>query len=166
MNNFHRSPRPLLALTLLAALFFSLIWAVLPASAAPVDVYTTPGQHAINGREWSTSCYAYSSTINRCSTELLVDGEWVHNNLTYLPVPRGWWGDNPMANTGEWTDGLGYEWRTECDTAATGRGACRVYIWDGFTWVVNNIVLFGAPYCPEYNQGPLSPGCYATKTGN
>ena len=84
---------------------------------------------------------------------------WVFNNLTYLPyMTRAQWGENNLVNSGHFNSG-GRKWRTECDTAATGRGACRSYIWlphvieaypaDGATayrvtskWVFNNLFLF------------------------
>ncbi|RMB60036.1 glycoside hydrolase family 3 N-terminal domain-containing protein [Tessaracoccus antarcticus] len=134
-----------------------------PVLRAPYEV---PGFHQINGRWWFTQCEPYSQTT-RCRTEIwsstvryvagayVVDTGWHFNNLTYLPyMTRQKWGSNPLANTGEWTSG-GRRWRTECDTAATGRGGCRSYIWmsvvvpDGGgghrmkdQFVVNNIVRF------------------------
>ena len=76
------------------------------------------------------------------------------NNLTYLPeMTRAAWGDNLLANTGEWVVD-GRRWRTECDTSTTGRGGCRSYIEarvveataTGYRWVstevFNNLVLF------------------------
>ena len=129
------------------------------------NVYTTPGDHVVNGRKWRTSCEKYSSTI-RCRAEILatqvvkVDGRWtqrtgyVFNNLTYLPLESGTWGKNPLANTGSWVDANGRGWRTECNTATTGRGGCRTYIvtdvtrYDDYNvryvterrWVFNNVV--------------------------
>jgi len=132
--------------------------------------YTLPGLHEVNGRQWYTTCQKYSIT-ERCRTEIwadtvvTVDGRhqvkkaWVFNNLTYVKSPRSAWLGNPLAETGEWTAEDGRQWRTECDTAATGTGACRSYVRatlisaqpDGrggyrFTqvndWTVNNIVLF------------------------
>ena len=53
---------------------------------------------------------------------------WTFNNLTYLPLmTREQWKGNPLAESGTWTSN-GRQWRTECDTAATGRGGCRSYI--------------------------------------
>lgn len=129
------------------------------------NVYTTPGDHVVNGRKWRTSCEKYSTTI-RCRAEILatqvvkVDGRWtqrtgyVFNNLTYLPLMSGTWGKNPLANTGSWVDANGRGWRTECNTATTGRGGCRTYIvtdvtrYDDYNvryvterrWVFNNVV--------------------------
>lgn len=106
----------------------------------------------------------------RCRTDIwstqvkVVDGRhtritgWNFNNLSYLPqLTRAQWGTNPLANTGSFTS-AGYRWRTECDTANTGRGGCRSYIWTqvvvpsqgaaGWTystrweWVFNNQVAF------------------------
>ncbi|MDO5735938.1 MAG: hypothetical protein Q4P15_05640, partial [Propionibacteriaceae bacterium] len=140
---------------------------------APVDeitVYTTPGFHKLNGRSWYTTCEPYSQTI-RCTTDIwstqvqlrggkfLKETGWHFNNLTYLPeMTRAQWGLNPLANTGAFTS-AGRQWRTECDTAVTGRGACRSYIWSKQVaatqlsngswsyavvedWVFNNIVRF------------------------
>ena len=139
------------------------------ATTTPVDVYSTPGLHFVNGRHWSTRCEPYSKTV-RCFTEIWgtkvtqQDGTyvqtngWIFNNLTYLPSPRALWKNNPLGNTGEWTATDGRKWRTECDTAATGRGGCRSEslvsvieahkTTNGWTykhvnkWVLNNIVRF------------------------
>nr|WP_255436422.1 metallophosphoesterase [Tessaracoccus sp. MC1756] len=135
--------------------------------------YTKPGVHRnLNGRDWNTTCEPYSQT-ERCRTEIwatvvkVVDGEyvrtsgWAFNNLTYLPLmKRAAWAGNPLGEAGEFTSG-GRRWKTECDTAATGRGACRSYTMTtvysatpkaagGYTfaqkndWVFNNLVLFRA----------------------
>src|SRR5690606_1344994 len=81
------------------------------AATSTVDVYTTPGRHSVNGREWLTTCGAYSSVIDRCRTEILASTvvksgssyrhvqAWVFNNLTYLPAPRAAWRGNPLAET-------------------------------------------------------------------
>ena len=56
--------------------------AVSPPSAAAAGVYTTPGRHFVNGREWNTVCERYSVTVERCRTEILgsrlsqVGGVW------------------------------------------------------------------------------------------
>ncbi|GAA4893313.1 hypothetical protein GCM10025789_08090 [Tessaracoccus lubricantis] len=146
-----------------------------PTTAAPKpevrDVYNTPGLHMVGGRQWFTACEPYSQTV-RCRTMIMAstvterDGRfsvtngWVFNNLTYLPqMTRAQWGTNPLAKTGAWTAADGRKWRTECDTAATGRGGCRSYLTasviatvrqaDGssrYEWVtkevLNNIVRF------------------------
>ena len=135
------------------------------ASAADADVYTTPGGHNVNGRLWNTDCSQYSSSVIRCRTEIFANfvvreddryirvHGWAFNNLTYLPSDRAQWAGNPLAKTGSFTKD-GREWRTECDTAATGRGACRSYIKTKFAayedgrfvtkneFVFNNIVRF------------------------
>lgn len=85
---------------------------------------------------------------------------WSFNNLTYLPyMSREQWKDNPLGHATRWTAADGRQWATECDTAATGRGACRSYtlttvysakpkVGGGYAftqsqqWVFNNIVLF------------------------
>ncbi|RMB61900.1 endo-1,4-beta-xylanase [Tessaracoccus antarcticus] len=136
------------------------------------DLYTTPGFHRVNGRDWFTTCEPYSQTV-RCTTKIWATtttrsasgsyvntNGWVFNNLTYLPMmTRKAWGANPLANTGEFMSN-GRSWRTECDTAATGRNGCRSFIWiknvvtptalpgGGYsyklvdTWVFNNLVRF------------------------
>lgn len=140
------------------------------SGGSDVDVYTTPGHHHVNGREWNTACEPYSQT-SRCRTEIVatqvryangsysrVTG-WAFNNLTYLPSERSLWRQNPLGHDGSWTADDGRRWRTECDTAATGRNGCRSYTWatvlgavarsgGGYTytrenkWVFNNIVRF------------------------
>lgn len=135
----------------------------------PFDVYTTPGEHLHNGRRWKTSCEPYSQT-SRCRTEIWattvtqvggrfqqVNG-WAFNNLTYLPMPRATWRENPLASSGTFTS-QGRQWRTECDTAATGRNGCRSYIHADYIessiassgnrtfrwvrgWLFNNMVRF------------------------
>ena len=108
-------------------------------------MYERPGYHNVNGRQWFTHCEPSSQTV-RCWTYIwatdvqVVQGRfvstngWVFNNLTYLPMmKRAQWAGNPLASTGEFTS-AGRQWRTECDTAVTGRGGCRSYIH------VNNVV--------------------------
>lgn len=126
------------------------IWSGETRISCEVNVYTTPGEHYVNGREWRTSCEKYSITT-RCRTEIKSGGQYVFNNLTYLSSPRSAWANNLLggkgiiAFSGEWLS-ADRQWRTECDTSATGRGGCRAYIlsWNGqeWTWVFNNIVLF------------------------
>lgn len=134
--------------------------------------YTLEGDHTVNGRQWRTSCEPYSQT-ERCRTEIWAttvaiengrfvrkDG-WAFNNLTYLPfMSEAAWQGNPLAshNMDGFSSG-GRQWRTECHTERTGRGACRSYTLTtvyaatarpagGYTfsqstqWVFNNIVLF------------------------
>ncbi|MEO7588750.1 MAG: CAP domain-containing protein [Arachnia sp.] len=130
-----------------------------------VDVYVTPGTHHINGRDWRTACSLYSSTVDRCRTEIwattatdtggnwVQTNGWVFNNLTYKPSPRGNWQGNPLATPGTHIVN-GRLWRTQCDNAWTGRNACRSEIWATVvayengayrhktTWVFNNIAIF------------------------
>ena len=138
------------------------------------DVYTTPGLWDYNGRKWRTTCEPYSQT-ERCRTEIWatqiiysagtfsrVDG-YAFNNLTYKPSARSLWKANHLGGLGQvgynstWTKD-GRQWRTECDTALTGKGGCRAwtmtsvaeqYTSGGRTqyrvvkkWVFNNIVKF------------------------
>lgn len=110
-----------------------------PPAPKPLDIYTAPGEHLVNGRRWRTACEPYSRT-ERCRTEIWattvaqVGGRFVHtngwafNNLTYKTSPRAMWKGNPLAATGSWTAVDGRKWRTECDTPATGRNGCRSYI--------------------------------------
>lgn len=137
-----------------------------------MEVYTIEGTRTVNGRQWRTSCEGYSATA-RCRTEIWAtvisrtpagsfqrtDG-WAFNSLTYRWSERSLWSSNPLAAYGRvggtttWTSIEGRQWRTECDTASTGRGACRSYLYatvysavnGGFetrnTWVFNNQVLF------------------------
>lgn len=138
--------------------------------AKAFDVYTTPGEHSLNGRQWRTWCERYSQTA-RCRTEiistvvLVSNGRyhrahtWTFNNLTYVSSPEWMWVGNPLATPGEHTVG-GRRWRTECRTPETGYG-CRSWILadvvqavasssGGYTyvkktiWVFNNIIQFGA----------------------
>ncbi|MCG6567526.1 hypothetical protein [Tessaracoccus sp. ZS01] len=131
-----------------------------------LEVYTVPGERTVNSRQWRTTCEPYSATA-RCRTEIwasvitLKDGRylktdgWAFNSLTYRWSDRALWKNNPLGNTTTgWTATDGRRWRTECDTATTGRGACRSYIQatvisttvSGYrqetTWVFNNQVLF------------------------
>lgn len=145
----------------------------LSPAQAEVDVYTTEGIHQVNDRTWRTECETYSQT-ERCRTEIMatvvaqVDGKfvqttgWAFNNLTYLPkMTRAQWAQNPLGYPGAWTAEDGRKWRTECDTAATGRGGCRSYIWTDLVrstqatdgswthtrdqdWVFNNMVRFSS----------------------
>ncbi len=105
----------------------------------PQQLYSTPGVHFVNGRYWRTTCESYSSTVVRCTTDIYAtrvflsngrwytNNDWAFNNLSYLPSPREHWAANNLGKTGSWTADDGRKWRTECDTPATGRGACRNY---------------------------------------
>lgn len=140
-----------------------------PVASADVDVYSTPGYHNINGREWFTKCEPYSQTT-RCRTEIkaTVVGYdsakkqyfqrygWAFNNLTYLESDWAMWKGNPLAAPGGWTAPDGRNWSTECNTAQTGRNGCRSYAQVYVTsynratnqysvnhqWVFNNITRF------------------------
>ena len=104
----------------------------------PHLVYVTPGEHVVNGRRWRTSCEPYSvtercrteiwaTTVSQVGTRFVQSNGWVFNNLTYKPSPKSVWKGNPLSFTGTWTKD-GRQWRTECDTPATGRNGCRSYL--------------------------------------
>ena len=69
----------------------------------------------------------WGTTVKKAGAGYTVSNGWMFNNLTYLPSRRALWAGNPLGNTGAWTASDGRRWRTECDTAATGRGGCRSY---------------------------------------
>ena len=140
----------------------------MPVASADIDVYTTPGEHTVNGRKWRTWCEPYSQTV-RCRTEIWATtvtysggtyrsmNWWTFNNLTYVSAPPSLWKGNPLATPGEHII-AGRKWQTECHTARTGNG-CRAYVWadvvvaaktsSGWRYsmqrklVFNNIVQFG-----------------------
>lgn len=152
-------------------------------AAAEFDVYSTPGYHTINGRQWHTWCEPYSQT-ERCHTNILatqvryengayVQSEgWVFNNLTYLAgMTRAEWKGNPLGASGSWTATDGRQWHTECDTAATGRGGCRSYIFGSAIgvvsqnptaygwindWIFNSMVRFKEPAPAPPPAGPCN----------
>ncbi len=110
------------------------------------DLYETPGFHDVNGRKWMTTCEPYSTTV-RCWTYIWgtkvhysggkfvqVNG-WNFNNLTYVAAPRAIWEGNKLAYTNEWTASDGRQWRTECETAQTGRNGCR-------SWVKSDVIEY------------------------
>src|SRR5699024_5733724 len=112
------------------------------ASPKPVggaDLYETPGFHKSGGRDWMTVCEPYSQTI-RCHTfiwgtqvhqsggQFVQTNGWTFNNLTYVASPKAMWANNPLGNTGRWTDDAGRNWRTECNTPAVGGNGCRTYV--------------------------------------
>ena len=164
------SRRILAAFTAALTLAAGALVATAPSAAA--DVYTEPGYHVVNGREWRTTCEPYSQT-KRCRTEIKASTVirtgaryvqttgWVFNNLTYLPSDARLWAGNPLARTGQWTASDGRLWRTECNTPATGRNGCRSYSMVDVVaavrstrgtsfvkqrqWVLNNIVQFTTP---------------------
>lgn len=139
-----RWSRRFAALTASVVLLIGAGVATAPTARAEVDVYSTPGTHHLNGRDWRTTCEPYSQT-HRCRTEIRatqvtqVNGKfvaktgWYFNNLTYLSSPRSLWTTNPLGGYGTyggsatWTAPDGRHWRTVCDTAATGRNGCRSY---------------------------------------
>ncbi len=161
------------------------------------SIYTTPGGHIANGRQWNTTCEKYSSNVVRCSTNIwattvtYANGRyvprtgWTFNNLSYLPSPRASWATNNLGRTNPAWTSAGRQWRTECDTAATGRGGCRSYMLvktvaavntrSGTTyvnkdaWVFNNLVLFSSSSVPAVATIPAwiidSPGQWLEPQG-
>lgn len=113
------------------------------ANASGGDVYTTPGLHDSGGREWRTTCGKYSSVIDRCFTEIKSGGEWVHNNISYLPVAHKAWGDNPFANSGLF-ESNGRDWATICNDSWTGKNACRTFVRNvnNHQWDFNSVTYF------------------------
>ena len=134
-------------------------------AAAKVNVYTTPGKHTVNGRQWNTVCGKYSSTLRRCRAEILTGGKWEFNNLTYLPVRRNNWGDNPLARPGYFTSG-GREWMTSCNDEWTGQNGCRAFIKNAGKWVFNNIVTYtpGSANYPKFSLNTDTGEFKATAT--
>lgn len=153
------------------------------AQAVEPTVYTQPGDHFVNGRYWKTTCDMYSSNVVRCQTKIwgtkriahngtyYNHNGWVFNNLTYLPSDEAQWAGNPLAIDGsEWTATDGRKWRTECNTATTGRGGCRSYTWTTTVvlangqyrqqnqWVLNNILQFSTALLPAQKTIlPMAP---------
>lgn len=146
-------------------------WAPKPAKSA-AQVYQQTGTWTFNGRTWTTMCSPYSSQVERCSTDIwgtvvtyangkfTPTNKWVFNNLTYKTSPRSIWAPgDPLVTPGEHNSG-GRKWKTECNTAWTGQGACRSQIWSTFAgvkdgkyqhitqWVFNNIVNLTPVKCP------------------
>ncbi|MCC2594341.1 L,D-transpeptidase [Tessaracoccus sp. OS52] len=144
------------------------------------SVYTQPGDHLVNDRYWHTECAMYSSKIVRCTTDIwatkvvtyagkyYTHNGWVFNNMTYLPAPKSVWGTNPLANTGIWTASDGRQWKTECNTAATGTNGCRSYAMAKVVdsaggrfvasnkFVLNNIVMFSTSKIAHQKTIPAS----------
>ncbi|VEP39932.1 MULTISPECIES: M15 family metallopeptidase [Tessaracoccus] len=166
----------------LAAMVLGLTATPPAPEAAALDVYTTPGTHELNGRTWRTACEAYSPSVERCRTEIeahqvvytggryVMRYGWTFNNLTYKPSSRVQWIGNILATPGEHTVN-GRRWKTECDSAWTGVGACRSLIWSTTyqvvagsyvrvpAWVFNNIVNFAPePVTDQFcAAAPISP---------
>lgn len=131
------------ALAILAVTAVALAGAVIapaPAQAA-VNVYTTPGRHTVDGRQWNTECAEYDAKITRCRAEIKSNGKWVFNNLTYLAADRDDWYDNPLARAGSFSS-EDRDWRTSCNDEWTGVSACRSFIKTKGKWIFNNLVYF------------------------
>ena len=157
---------PLLMAALLGSIL-GLIPLTAQANSGSSDskVYTQPGDHLVNGRYWKTTCEKYSSTVVRCTTNLYTEKRaasgakyngWVFKTLTYLPSSRSAWSSNPLGKKASWTASDGRKWKTECDTAATGRGGCRTYTLTGGKWVVNNLMQFSTASLPAVTSIPAA----------
>ncbi len=173
--------RKLLAVSAAAIVAMASGVTVAQADSTP-SVYDTPGGQISGDRLWRTGCEKYSTNVVRCKAEIwgtqvtYVKGRyvqttgWTFNNLSYLPSPRVTWVGNKLGQTNaKWYSG-GKTWKTECDTATTGRGGCRSYVWtkkviavksgSGYTyknneqWVFNNLVLFSSTAVPAVNKVP------------
>jgi len=152
-----------------------------PAALTPAQaLYVTPGYHNVNGRWWKTRCEMYSSTIVRCFTDIYAtvivrinnkwykQNTWTFNNLTYLPSPESMWAGNRLASTNSWYAEDGRRWKNECNTAATGTGACRSYIWGAlptlvggqvqqvYDWRFNGFVNFSSDARPAVTTIPAA----------
>ncbi len=169
---------------------------VAQADSTP-DPYVSPGGHISGGRLWDTTCEKYSSDVVRCRTNIwatqvhYVKGRyvkktgWTFNNLSYLPSPKASWAGNNLGRpNNRWISG-GKTWRTECDTAVTGKGGCRSYVWTKQVqakksgsqwvysntegWVFNNLVLFSSAKVPAVSVVPNwvvdCPGQYIEPKG-
>ena len=173
--------RPLLVALVAAAVGFgTTVTAQADGTSTVQQLYSTPGNHLVNGRHWRTTCETYSSTVVRCTTDIyatkvLLDkgrwytsNDWVFNNLSYLPSPRAHWDGNKLGSTGSWTATDGRKWETQCDTPATGRGACRNYVMatvaslkngrveQNRTRVFNSMVVFETPASPWVKAIPAA----------
>lgn len=162
-------------LMLAAILGATLGMAAWPQSAQALEptVYNQPGDHYVNDRFWKTECEMYSSTVVRCSTDIWATkvvahggnyynhNGWVFNNLTYLPSNRAQWNGNKLSQTTSWYAEDGRRWKSECDTAATGKGGCRAYTYSTEMinkggkfvkrndWKFNNIIQFATASVPQ-----------------
>ncbi|AQP44424.1 hypothetical protein RPIT_06025 [Tessaracoccus flavus] len=99
--------------------------------------------------------------MKRTGSTYTLERGWAFNNLTYLPfMKQSQWANNPLGRPGTFVGGDGAQWRTECNTAATGGNGCRAYRLTtvyfakptssgGYTfgqqnqWALNHIVMFG-----------------------
>ncbi|GAB3815769.1 hypothetical protein GCM10028820_13900 [Tessaracoccus terricola] len=177
-----------LLVPVLLAMVIAPLMLVAPQARADVDIYTTPGYHDVNGRRWHTACEPYSQT-KRCTTQIwgttvkdvggrfVQSNEWLFNNLTYAASDRSLWRTNPLGANGiqngsvSWTADDGRKWRTECDTATTGRNGCRSYVearvvdsylnrngTRGYQWVTkwifNNMVRFNPGSAVPFPSAP------------
>ncbi|WP_185975677.1 prenyltransferase/squalene oxidase repeat-containing protein [Tessaracoccus rhinocerotis] len=133
------SPAPTVTVTATAtATATATVTSTAPATGGR-DLYETPGFHTSGGRNWMTVCEPYSlttrcwtyiwgTTVHEASGVFVPVNGWQFNNLTYVASPRSSWADNPLGHSGRWTAEDGRQWRTECDTAVTGKNGCRSYV--------------------------------------
>ena len=122
---------------------------------ALASVYTTPGSTISAGREWRTSCRAYSSTARRCITSLYVSwiqrsstgyrtvAGWRTNNVTFMDQGNLAWAGNRLARPGSWTS-AGRRWLTTCGPSTSqGPRQCRANIWStGLRWSRGHVVQY------------------------
>ncbi|GAB3813369.1 hypothetical protein GCM10028820_07990 [Tessaracoccus terricola] len=118
-------------------------WARTGTAKVQMNLYTTPGERTVNGRQWRTTCEKYSHS-QRCRTEIWATqvvkengrwtqrNGWVFNNLTYLPMlqPHSWVGTK-LGSSLSWSSadgGVIRDWKTVCDDPSVGRDTCRTYI--------------------------------------
>lgn len=167
--------------TILLAIVMAL--ATAPFARADADLYVTPGDHTVNGRQWRTTCEPYSVT-ERCRTEIwgsvverrggtyVVANGWMFNNLTYVASPYSVWMQNSLAQSFDrlTMSGSDRTWRSECFTALTGRG-CRGWVEATVIetqrtatgsnvyrkvdkWVLNHMIRFDStPIPPHFANG-------------
>ncbi|RMB62472.1 septal ring lytic transglycosylase RlpA family protein [Tessaracoccus antarcticus] len=86
--------------------------------------------------------------------------------MTYLPSGKAAWKNNPLATNKQWTAADGHRWKTECNTAATGKNGCRSYVLSRnvvntggkfvsqSAWLFNNMVQFSSKGTPAQTTIP------------
>lgn len=176
-----RTHKPLSSLLVAVVIGLLSVIAAIPQQAtadeqktatSATQLYTTAGHWSFNNRAWHTHCTQYSSSVERCQTNIwatVISYEngrfsqkwaWAFNNLTYKASPRASWEAwNVLVTPGDHDSG-GRKWKTQCNTEWTGLNACRSQILsttpvykDGryqviTQWVFNNIVHLTPVPCP------------------